>query len=468
MSSVLEKMIERRQRPWFKELFREQRSVLRSPARRKAILCGRRAGKTVAAAAALIDALEDAQFDEAIVYAARTRVIAKRLIWGKLHRLAANSGKKWTFSEADLTITNERGAYLIIAGMDKAVEIEKLRGLKLRLFVGDEPATYTHVLDSLYDEVLEPAAADLDGEIWLIGTPGPILAGFWHSASTGAQGFQDWHRAHWTMFDNPHMHDPKAYLERVLARKGIDHTDPTIRQEFFGEWVQDDSAQVYRYSADINDHNGLPPGYRPEKWVHTVCVDFGVVDDFAWTVEASHPNEATSYIVDQGAETGLLIGQMADIVRRMVETYNVHFLGGDPGGGGKSLIEEWNRRYADRAGNVLMHVVEKTEKRANIDIYNSDLRTGRIKLCMPTCAGLAKEFSLLPWANASRLKEHPGYPNNRADSALYAHRHHRAYLHALPTRTPRPPHTLDPDDPTRIAAEENVYTFGSSRDWWDV
>ena len=464
--SAVDTLIATRLTPWFQGLFRPQRRVLRSPARLKAILCGRRAGKTVAAAAGLADALDAAEFDEAVVYAARTRAIAKRLIWAKLHKCARDAGRKdWKFSETELTITNSKGGFVLIVGLDKPAEVEKLRGLKMRRFVGDEPATYSAVLDALYDEILEPALMDLDGDIWLMGTPGPILAGFWYEASTQQDGFEEWEPHHWTMFDNPHTPDARAYLDRVLTRKGLDESDPTIQQEYFGRWCADDRAQVYRYVAAINDHAGLPAGYDPRKWVHTVCVDFGVVDDFAWTVEASHPHREQCYFVENGAGAGLLIDQMAEIVLRLMTAYNVHFLGGDPGGGGKSLIEQWNQRYAAKAGGMLMVAVEKTEKRANIDIFNSDLRTGRLLYCMEACAELATEHTLLPWADAKRLKEHPSYPNNRADSALYTHRHHRAYLHSLPRVEPNQSR-LAPDDPIRIAAEERQFQRDSDAEWW--
>jgi len=459
--------VERRtRRAWEGQLFRQQRKVINSPARLKAILCGRRAGKTVTAAAGLANALNDADFDEAVVYAARTRAIAKRLIWAKLHKCARDGGRAdWKFSESDLTITNSKGGFLIVVGLDKPAEIEKLRGLKMRRFIGDEPATYTAILQALYDEILEPALMDLDGDVWLMGTPGPILAGFWYQASTQQEGYEDWEPHHWTMFDNPHTPDAQAYLDRVLKRKGLEASDPTIQQEYYGRWTADDSAQVYRYVPAKNDHTGLPAGYDPRKWVHTVCVDFGVVDDFAWTVEASHPHSEQCYFVENGAGVGLLIDQMADIVLRLTATYNVHFLGGDPGGGGKALIEQWNQRYAARAGGMLMVAVEKTEKRAAIDVVNTDLRTGRLLLCQDACAPLGQELTLLPWADAKRLKEHPSYPNNRADSALYTHRHHRAYLHSLPRIEPNISR-LAPDDPTRIALEERQFSRSSEREWW--
>lgn len=442
------------------DLFAQQCSVLGSNRQLKAVLCGRRSGKTVCAGAGLADALCGAGFDEAVIYAARTRDVAKRLIWAKLQRLVAQHGLGWNRSDSELSIRNERGGYIQVVGLDKPAEIEKLRGIKLRRFIGDEPATYSAILPDLYKEILEPARADIGGDIWLVGTPGPILNGFWHDVSTRDPA---WEVHHWTMFDNPHMREPHKFLDEVLAREGWDENEPIVQREYYGRWVADDSAQVYRYVPATNDAHAMPTGYRPDKWTHTVAVDFGVVDDFAWTVLASHPHESKTYVIANGALVGARLDQMADVLLRAVTGRNVHQMAGDPGGGGKVLINEWNFRYANRVGGLMMVAAEKTEKRANIDVLNTELRLGNVLFVQPACKDLTSELSLLPWADEKRAKEHPSYPNNRADSLLYAHRHHYAYQHqAAPVRADKAP-----DSPEQLEREESSLVPGRGRAWWD-
>ena len=77
-------------RPWMRELFghKPQFRVGVSKHRFRAVTCSRRAGKTVLLAALGADALERCGHDEAVVYVARTRQIAKDLIWAKMRRLA--------------------------------------------------------------------------------------------------------------------------------------------------------------------------------------------------------------------------------------------------------------------------------------------------------------------------------------------------------------------------------------------
>lgn len=459
-----------KQRPWVQELFTRQQRVIQSRARRKAIRCSRRAGKTVTAGAGLAEALEDADFDEAVVYAARTRGIAKRLIWGKLRRIARDHKRSgWEFSEAELTITNERGGFIIVVGLDKPAEIEKLRGLKIRRFVGDEPATYASLLGELYDEILEPACADLDGDIWLMGTPGPILKGFWYEASRDRRDDEEpseWELHHWTMFDNPHMKDPIGFLERVMNRKGWSKDNPVVLREYYGLWTSDDDAQVYRYMSSRNDVYAVP-GYSLEtrsQWVHTLGIDYGMVDACAWVVIASHQHQNEIFAIRAFEKTGLLPEKAADITRSLVAEFDPYVLVGDAGGLGKPYVEAYNQRHlhdaTGEAKSIAMIAAEKTEKRAHIELMNGDIRSGRFKLLIPDCAVLAKQMEHLPWADDRREKEHPAYDQHACDAALYAFRHHRSFMHKAPVT---PVHTpLTPD----TQAWRDLEIAQMSKKWW--
>lgn len=175
----------------------KQRDVLRSKARFIAARAGRRSGKTTLNGAVLAVNLEKCGFDEVCVYVARTREIARRLIWGKLKELHREHGFAWTFNEATLEVRNARGGYIAVVGADKIQEIEKLRGLKMRVAILDEPATYAHVIEPLVRDVIEPALGDLRGKLYATGTPGIVCAGWWFEVSTGKRA--KWLVFHWTV-----------------------------------------------------------------------------------------------------------------------------------------------------------------------------------------------------------------------------------------------------------------------------
>jgi hypothetical protein len=109
-----------------------------------------------------------------------------------------------------------------------------------------------------------------------------------------------------------------------------------------------------------------------------------------------------------------------------------------------------------------MQPAEKTDKRAAIDLVNSDLRTGRVLVCHEA-RPLADEWQLLPWADDKREREHQAYPNHCADAALYGWRAHRAWSHQAPRQ--RAVHA--PDSQDRIDAEIAAFQRRRNRPAWD-
>lgn len=453
----------RADKPWKRGLFAKQREVLASRSLRKAVRCSRRSGKTVTASAALCDDLDQAGFDEGVFYAAKTRDVAERLVWGKLSAIAANV-PGWQLSQSKLQIRNERGGYIQLVGLDKPAEIEKLRGPKMRAFHGDEPATYASLLRPLLDEIVEPALGDVRGSITFYGTPGPTLSGYWYEISSGIG--DAWTLHNWTLRDNPHFRDADGYLAELLKKKGWDEFNPTYRREYMGEWCDDASARVYQYrpGTEYNDAGSIPQDYN-EDWIHTIGCDFGVTDQTAFEVLASHPHDKTAYVIHDFAQSGLIIDDAADILLSLVRQYKPQILVGDGGGMGKSYIDFWNERRSDKVG-MAMIPAQKREKRAQMDIINSDFRTRKLRLCQPACKALAAELQALPWEDVeTKLREHPLHDNHRSDALLYAHRHHRAYMNSAPDG--RKVGYVTPDSDDSLESEEREFATGAGRAWWN-
>jgi hypothetical protein len=452
------------QRPWMTDLFALQRAVADSPSRHKVVTCSRRGGKTVLLSALAIDALETCQHDEGVVYLARTRMIAKDLIWAKLRELVRRHDLGWRMHETELRVENRAGGYLLVRGAEGASpgeELDKLRGLKLRRALADEPATYAETLDALLREVLEPALGDLRGDVVVAGTPGIVCAGTWHDISTGKR--PKWTRWAWTIRDNPHFPDADEYLAGAKLENGWSDDDPTYQREYLGQWTADDSAQVYRY-LDARNAVADIPGYDRDRWHHVIGVDFGMRDDCAWVVLAAHPHDRRLYAVEARKAAGLLVDDAAAVTAELCQRYRPSAVVGDAGGLGKPYVEQWNARHAGQLGMPAMQSAEKADKRAAIDLLNADLRTGRL-LVAPGAISLADEWRVLPWKDAARTLEHPAYPNHLADACLYAWRASHAYLHtpAVPAPTPRD----DPSTDTAISREWERYRDRRDRPVWD-
>jgi hypothetical protein len=319
-------------------------------------------------------------------------------------------------------------------------------------------------------EVIEPGLGDVRGDCIVNGTPGIVCGGAWHEISTGIlppgdkrdpNALAKWTRWQWDIRQNPHFRDSAQYLTEVLAENGWTEEDPTFQREYLGLWVVDVSAQVYRYLARRNAVTEIP-FYEKAEWVHTIGCDFGVNDACAWSVLASHPHKREIYVVASMQRRGLLPDQAAEHTRRLVEEYRPHCLVGDSGGLGKPYVLSYNQRFDT---GLRMLAAEKTEKRANIELMNGDLSSGRMCLLLPDCEHLAGQMENLPWASSDREHEHPGYPNDLTDSCLYAWRHHSAFLHEPP-----PPRTTDlmPGEPGYEAWLERceVEQATARKPWW--
>lgn len=386
------------------------------------------------------DSMADSRHDEVTLYLARNRGVAKELFWPKIRGLISAHKLPWSLNETELRVTTPKGGVLLVKGAeggDPEEEREKLRGLKLRRALCDEPHTYADTLRKLLRDVIEPGLGDLRGDCIVNGTPGIVCSGAWHEISTGilppgdrrpATALQKWARWHWDLRRNPFFPDAESYLQDVLRENGWTEEDPTFQREYLGRWVVDVTAQVYRYVFARN-HVTIVPGYERESWVHSIGVDFGVVDECAWTVLASPPHGNEIYAIHSEARAGWLPEQAAEFTHRLVTEYKPHRLVGDAGGLGKPYVEEYNRRFNT---GMSMDAAQKVEKRAHIELMNGDLAVGRLKVLLPHCEELAGQWENLPWANSDREREHAGYKNHRADSCLYAWRDHTAYLHGPP------------------------------------
>jgi hypothetical protein len=125
-------------------------------------------------------------------------------------------------------------------GADQANWKERLRGVKLSRAVIDEAGAFRSDLKSLIDDVLTPTLMDLNGDLMMVGTPGPITNGYFYDVTEkGLYGYST-HR--WSVLDNPHLPNARQFIEEIKERNGWSDTNPTYLREWCGQWVQDADA----------------------------------------------------------------------------------------------------------------------------------------------------------------------------------------------------------------------------------
>src|SRR6478752_1408654 len=174
-----------------------------------------------------------------------------------------------------------------LAGCKDQSEVGKFRGAGngYKRVAIDEAQEYGAFLRDLITGAIEPALVDKKGQLLLAGTPGPIPAGIFYEVSTGDGGPQ-WPTHHWTIFDNPHIRDAEEEIRLFCATYGLDKDSATYRREYLGQWVRDEGALVYPYSANVN---ACRADEVPDGGHLVLSLDFGVVDATAFTLLKTIP-----------------------------------------------------------------------------------------------------------------------------------------------------------------------------------
>lgn len=399
-------------RRFLADLHPKQRAFVRDKSRRKVALCSRRAGKSHGILAWLIDgALDDV--GGLSVYVARSKGDARRILQPAIDYFTAR------YPELALKLREIDGQLLLVVGLTRhsiwlagckdQSETGKFRGSKYKRVAIDEAQEYPF-LRELVTDVFEPALIDKAGHLLLAGTPSPIPAGLFYEASTG-DGSPQWPTHHWTIFDNPHIANAEAEVALFCETYGLDRQSATYRREYLGQWVRDEGALVYPYSAALN---AVTPDQVPEGLRYILSLDFGFGNATAFTILGIRTAFPEVWVLRAWKLTGLIPSAAAAHVEQLRTEYGAGLqIIGDEGGLGKGYAEEMRQRYG-----IGIVAAEKTKKRAFQEIVAGELRSGTVKIVARECGQLLDELCLLQWG-PGRVAEDPRFENDCADSMLY-------------------------------------------------
>lgn len=424
---------------------------------------GRRAGKSEYIPRSALRAVLRAGFAQYVVIGAETKQKAKALHWQKVAALVKTHGLPLTPNVSEGTWTTPWGAHIIFWGFADRGAVDLLRGFEVVAAYFDEVATYEALLIYLVQSVMEPALATTGGRLVLAGTPSLTRAGPWFDICEG--NVPGWSVHHWDLRENSFFRNPKfqtalAYLEAVLAKNKWTWDHPVFRREYLGLFVNDLNMMVFRYTRERNRMAGLPPDYDARTWYHTLGIDFGYnPDPCAWVVLASHPHRTDVYAVHAETALNLSQDQAADKTNALIERFHPSRTVGDINGAGKGYVEVYNRRYGAKAG-AYVQAAEKNDKRAQIDVLNTELDGQRFWVCEGHADELDADMGTLAWKDDHRLVEKPGMRNHCSDAGIYANREHRSYAFEAPKTSEVPDwlRTYAPDVPTDPDEQ---------RPWWE-
>ncbi|MGH2619151.1 MAG: terminase large subunit domain-containing protein, partial [Anaerolineales bacterium] len=453
----------------YSKLLPHQQQLIDDPHRRKSALCPRRAGKTFAVLYyAFITCLRRPGARVALI--TLTQKSGKRNYWRLLRQLDSDYGLGLKFLDTTTEVFFENGSYLFLSGAETLTEVEKFRGDQYDLAIIDECKSFSdRILLELLDDALAPALSDRLGSAILIGTPGTVCAGtFFLATSPGSRSeggilitrmydgtppgeLYEWSAHSWTQKDNTAV--PAIWEEalRIKAVKGWSDDNPTWRREFLGQWVSGEAAQVFVYASRLvtgsvtwtpalsNTDNpfGLPAGHT---WEYVLGLDLGFEDDTALVVLAYALDLRYAFAVWDYRSKHLTATPLAAIINQIQRRVG-RFAGmvADTGGGAsRMLVETLNAEHG-----FAFDAASKTEKYDHIELLNSDLYDGLVKLNPDS--DLAREVEVLQWdlsdgnkhelARKGKLRYSLACQDHLSDAFLYAWRflqHRHAALKAPP------------------------------------
>ena len=228
------------------ELHPGQAAIWNSPARFKVVAAGRRFGKSHLAAYALAIAamLDVSKFsgktltsEAGVYYVAPTQDMAKRIMWPKL-RVALGYERTGGFIRRENTndgwIEIITGRKIYIKGADNP---DSLRGLGLSYVVLDE---FADMKGMIWDEIVEPALMDYEGEALFIGTPKGknhfykmFMRGLEYNQEEAGDPYPMYESFHFKSTDNPYLKERE--LDRML--RNDDRPIEVVRQEIEASFV---------------------------------------------------------------------------------------------------------------------------------------------------------------------------------------------------------------------------------------
>lgn len=407
-------------------LFNKQLEFVQDPNPFKTAVCSRRSGKTVACASDLIHtAINNPEV--VCLYITSTRSNAKKLVWPEMQKLNRGYNLNGVEDNTDLSLKLPNNSIVYLSGAKDAAEIQKFRGLAIKKAYIDECQSFRPYLKDLIDDILAPALMDYAGSLCLIGTPGPIPAGYFYDCSVKSE---TWSKHAWTFWDNPFIAQKsqsthQALLDRELKRRGVFANDPTIQREWFGRWTLDSESLLLHYNSVRNHYEELPP----QKYDYIMGIDIGFVDADALCVIAWSESDPTTYLVDEVVMDKQGITELVQQIEGLQKKYPISKMVIDEGGLGKKIAEEIRRRH-----QLPVQAADKVRKMENMALLNDALRTARFRA--KKTSRFAQDSYLLEIdrdkTTPEKIKIKDTFHSDIIDAVLYAFRESPAFSYQPP------------------------------------
>lgn len=217
-----------------------QAAVLNDTTRHRCVVMHRRAGKTVTAVFALIEALLTCPLPHPrVAFISPFLKQSKKLAWDYLANTVAQAPHVFDISKGELTVTCKlNGGKAQLLGADN---IDAIRGIYLDFVVVDEMAD---VDPNLWDSVLVYCLADRQGRALISGTPRGRMNKLYEMFQLGRSGDDQWSSHLYTVDDTDMIENGE--LERLRQQVEAGHLNRALfQQEMYCDWTSSLIGAVY-------------------------------------------------------------------------------------------------------------------------------------------------------------------------------------------------------------------------------
>lgn len=413
-------------------LFDKQLAFVEDDAPFKVAVCSRRSGKTTACVAHLIYTSVNTP-NVVCLYITLSGNQAKRNVWREVKKLNTNFKLGGKLNEIELSITFTNGSILYLSGAKDSSEIEKFRGLAIKLCYIDECQSFRSYIKDLIDDIIAPALMDYNGSLCLIGTPGPVPTGYFHECATTSE---EWSKHYWTFWDNPFIpvtsgKTHQQLFDRELKRRGVTTNDPGIQREWFGKWILDSNSLLIHYDTVKNNFANLTSGVQ---YNYIMGIDIGFRDSDAIAILAWSEADPCTYLIEECITPTQDITSLIQQIQILEKRYTIHKMIIDAGGLGKKIAEEIIRRHG-----VPVEAADKVRKMENIALLNDALKRGHFK-AKPTSRFAQDSYMVeidRDKSTPDRIKVSDRFHSDIIDATLYAFKFSPAYAYMPPAEKPR-------------------------------
>jgi hypothetical protein len=415
----------------FAHLSEPQKRFIHDPAKNKAALTSRQAGKTEAAIALLVSTCL-ATNKVNVVYINRSLKQGKMTIRDRVREFLYDHAIGFTWNSQDQCYSFENGSMFYISGAKDLDECDRFRGIICKLILLDETQDFRQeVLTYLLDKVLDACLFKHNGTLVMCGTPNTLCTGTFYDVtckeSPNYMG-AEWSVTEWTYKENPGIPDKEQYVASVLKKHTWVGSEPEYLTEWCGKWVKDSRALLFdSFRYERNEFDQLPNG---PIWQYVLGCDVGATRDlstfclWAWSMRSP-----IAYVVSAQGMSSTPDDAHVTLFCQRVQEYHAKIANlaviMDDGGLGAGYLKELRNKYGVPA---IGKNHAKGHKSGMVRIINDQFRAGRVLLNKKHTDELKAQLMLVRFDPKTQIEQKED-PCDFVDSFIYGYSYVYSLLH---------------------------------------